>query len=123
MALEMVSTGIIQVLRIQEKVDKSSLHLGYPVYFLTILGIWKLWGAAVILTPKYALLKEWAYAGFFFARSGAIISHMAGKEDLKELFGATLLSILTLISWYFRPKDRKLVFTEKALLEPRVLVQ
>jgi uncharacterized membrane protein YphA (DoxX/SURF4 family) len=38
-------------------------HLGYPVYILTILGVWKLLGAVVIVVPGLPRLKEWAYAG------------------------------------------------------------
>src|SRR2546429_456456 len=37
--------------------------------------IWKIFGVVALLAPKFPLLKEWAYAGFFFAMSGAIFSH------------------------------------------------
>jgi uncharacterized membrane protein YphA (DoxX/SURF4 family) len=52
-------------------------HLGYPVYLLTLLAAWKIFGVVAILIPKFPLLKEWAYAGFFFIMSGAIFSHIA----------------------------------------------
>ena len=84
-------------------------HLGYPVYFLTILGVWKILGVIAILIPKFPLLKEWAYAGFFFTMSGAVISHLIVGDDAKEIFGPTLLLILTVVSWYFRPADRKII--------------
>ena len=74
--LGMVSTGIVQLLKAKEEVDMIT-HLGYPVYFLTILGVWKILGVIAVLIPKFPLLKEWAYAGFFFAMSGAIFSHIA----------------------------------------------
>src|ERR1041385_1672335 len=38
-------------------------HLGYPAYFLVILGIWKVLGATTIIAPGLPRLKEWAYAG------------------------------------------------------------
>jgi hypothetical protein len=82
-------------------------HLGYPVYFLTILGAWKILGVIAILIPKFTLLKEWAYAGFFFMMSGAIISHIA-VGTVNELFPSLLLLALTLVSWYCRPEDRKI---------------
>lgn len=107
LALGMASTAIVQILQIKEEVDMMS-HLGYPLYFLPLLGIWKLLGVIAILIPKFALLKEWAYAGFFLAMSGAVISHLAHKEYGIELFGPTLLLVLTIISWYFRPADRKM---------------
>lgn len=84
-------------------------HLGYPAYFLTILGIWKMLGVVVVLIPKFPQLKEWAYAGFFFAMSGAIFSHIAVGDPIKAIFPALLLLILTALSWYFRPENRKIV--------------
>ena len=84
-------------------------HLGYPIYFLTILGIWKILGVVAVLIPKFPLLKEWAYAGFFFAMSGAVFSHIALGDSVNEIFPSLLLLILTLVSWYFRPADRKII--------------
>ena len=109
LALGMVSTGIVQLIKMKEEVDKTSLHLGYPVYFLTIIGIWKLLGSVAILLPKTGLLKEWAYAGFFFLMTGAIISHFAVGDGALEYFGPTLLLVLTFLSWYFRPVERKVI--------------
>ncbi|RDC58221.1 DoxX family protein [Pedobacter chinensis] len=107
LALGMTSTGIVQLLKIKEEVDKTSLGLGYPGYFLTIIGVWKILGVIAVLIPKLPLLKEWAYAGFFFAMSGAILSHLAVGDKAVELFGPTLLLTLTVVSWYFRPAERK----------------
>lgn len=106
LALGMLSTGIVQIIKLQEEADMMT-HLGYPIYFLTILGIWKILGVVAVLIPKFPLLKEWAYAGFFFAMSGAIFSHAAVGDSGVDFFGPTLLLILTLVSWYFRPADRK----------------
>lgn len=65
LSLGMLSTGIVQLIQMEEEVDMME-DLGYPVYLLSILGIWKILGVAAILLPKYPLVKEWAYAGFFF---------------------------------------------------------
>lgn len=108
LALGMVSTAIVQLMKMKEEVDKTSVNLGYPAYFLTIIGVWKLLGVVAILIPKYPLLKEWAYAGFFFAMSGAIFSHLAVGDGPKDFFGPTLLLILTIVSWNFRPVDRRI---------------
>lgn len=107
LALGMVSTGIVQLIRMQEEVDVIT-NLGYPVYILTILGVWKMLGVVTVLVPKFPLLKEWAYAGFFFAMSGAAFSHLVVGDGAKELFGPTLLLVLTAVSWHFRPADRKI---------------
>lgn len=107
LALGMLSTGIVQLIKMKEEVDMMT-HLGYPVYLLTLLAIWKVLGVAAILIPKFALLKEWAYAGFFFVMSGAVFSHLAVGDDAATLFGPTLLLVLTAVSWHFRPADRKM---------------
>jgi uncharacterized membrane protein YphA (DoxX/SURF4 family) len=108
LALGMLSTGIVQLIKPAEEVVKIT-HLGYPAYLLTILGVWKILGVAAVLMPKFPRLKEWAYAGFFFAMSGAAISHIAKGDSLSEIFPSLLLLALTLVSWYFRPADRKTV--------------
>jgi uncharacterized membrane protein YphA (DoxX/SURF4 family) len=108
LALGMFSTGLVQIIKLREEVEMMA-KLGYPAYFLTLLGIWKILGVIAVLIPKFPIVKEWAYAGFFFAMSGAIFSHLAMGDGAKELFGPVLLLILTIISWYFRPDDRKTV--------------
>ncbi|MDR6562362.1 MULTISPECIES: DoxX family protein [unclassified Arcicella] len=110
LVLGMLSTGGVQLLKMKEEVDAIT-HLGYPIYFLTILGVWKLLGVIAVLIPKFALLKEWTYAGFFFAMSGAILSHIALKDAVNEIFPSTLLLVLTIVSWYFRPANRKIIPT------------
>lgn len=108
LSLGMVSTGIVQLIKMEEEVDVIT-NLGYPVYILTILGVWKMLGVVAVLIPKFPLLKEWAYAGFFFLMSGAIFSHLVNGDEVIELFGPSLLLILTGASWYFRPADRKII--------------
>ena len=108
LALGMVSTGIVQLLKVKEEAAMMA-HLGYPGYFLTIIGVWKILGVVTVLIPKFPLLKEWAYAGFFFVMSGAVLSHLAADDGAKEFFGPVLLLILMVVSWYFRPADRKII--------------
>lgn len=108
LSLGMVATGIVQLIKMKEEADKMAL-LGYPLYLLTLLAIWKMLGVITVLVPKFPVLKEWAYAGFFFAMSGAVFSHIASGSAPAELFGPMLLIILTFVSWYFRPADRKII--------------
>jgi uncharacterized membrane protein YphA (DoxX/SURF4 family) len=108
LALGMTSTGVVQLIKMKEEVVMMN-HLGYPIYFLTLLGIWKILGVIAILIPKFPLLKEWAYAGFFFAMSGAIFSHFASGDEALAFFGPILLLILTVVSWYLRPLERKVI--------------
>jgi uncharacterized membrane protein len=109
LALGMLQSGIFAVLRTKEWVDLVT-GLGYPVYFLTILGTWKILGVIAILVPRFKLLKEWAYAGFFFAMTGAIASHLAvGDHSVKGLIGPFFQIVFIVLSWYFRPADRKII--------------
>lgn len=112
LSLGMVSSGIVQLLNMKEEVE-FILRLGYPVYFITILGICKILGVVILLIPKFPLLKEWAYAGFFFAMSGAVYSHVAMGSPAKEVFPPLLLLVLTVVSWYFRPAERKLILVNQ----------
>ena len=120
LASGMLSTGVVQLLKMKAEGAVAPpgadgiTHLGYPIYFLTIIGIWKILGVVAVLVPKFPLVKEWAYAGFFFAMSGAIFSHIAVGDPLKEIFPSLLLLVLTVVSWYFRPADRKISFNRKA---------
>lgn len=107
LSLGMLSTGVVQLIKMKEEADMFT-RLGYPSYLLTLIGVWKILGVAVLLIPKLPLLKEWAYAGFVFVMSGAIVSHLAVNDAAKELFGPALLLVLTAVSWYFRPADRKM---------------
>lgn len=108
LALGMLSTGIVQLLKPEEEIARIT-HLGYPVYFLTILGVWKILGVVAVLIPEFPRLKEWAYAGFFFAMSGALFSHLASGDSASEIFPSLLLLILIAASWYFRPANRKII--------------
>ena len=83
-------------------------HLGYPRYFLPLIGTWKILGALVILVPGFLLVKEWAYAGLFFAMTGAVVSHLANGDTLPQFIASLVFAVLTVLSWYLRPDDRKL---------------
>lgn len=109
LAIGMFQSGLFAVLKTKQWVDLIT-SLGYPVYFLYILGTWKILGVIAILVPKFKLLKEWAYAGFFFAMTGAFISHLACADyNIKGLMGPFFQTVFVVVSWYFRPADRKIV--------------
>jgi hypothetical protein len=85
------------------------VHLGFPIYLLTIIGLWKIFAVVAILVPKYLLLKEWAYAGLFFLLSGGVVSHFASGDGILEALPVFMFMCLTVISWYLRPVDRRLI--------------
>jgi hypothetical protein len=116
LSLGMLSTGAVQLFKVKGDGPGSAdsmTHLGYPLYFVTILGICKILGVVALLIPKFPLLKEWAYAGFFFMMSGAVFTHIAADNSMSEMFPSLLLLILTAVSWYFRPADRKLILVNQ----------
>jgi len=106
LAIAMTAGGTQQMLQVGGY-NKIVTSLGYPLYLLSIIGVWKILGVITILIPKFPILKEWAYAGFFFAMSGAAISHMAVGQSFTEAMPSIFLLLITVLSWYFRPIDRK----------------
>ena len=116
LSLGMLSTGAVQLFKLEGNGPgslSSMAQLGYPAYFVTLLGVAKILGVVVLLIPKYPLLKEWTYAGFFFMMAGAVFTHIAAANSLSEIFPSLLLLILIVISWYFRPVDRKLILANQ----------
>lgn len=108
LSLGFLSSGIVQLLKVDSEIE-FIINMGYPIYFLPLLGVWKVLGVIAVLIPKFPLVKEWAYAGFFFTMSGAIYSHMALSHTISEIAPPLLLLVLTAISWYLRPTNRKLI--------------
>lgn len=93
-------------------------ELGYPVYFVTVLGVWKVLGGLALLAPRLPLLKEWAYAGIAFDLTGAACSHAAvGHPAVKVIVPLVLLGIAA-ASWALRPASRRLGGMRLAQAEP-----
>ncbi|WP_314171810.1 DoxX family protein [Streptomyces winkii] len=104
---ELVVGGAWDVLRVPQ-VSGVVGHLGYPPYFLVILGVWKLLGAAALLAPRFPVLKEWAYAGVVFADTGAVASHLVVGYGTGEVAFLVVLTALTALSWSLRPPSRRI---------------
>lgn len=108
-AFFMGSGGVAQVARVQGTVDGFVHILGYPLYFVTILGVWKVLGAIAILVPRFPRLKEWAYAGIFFDLTGAAAS--TAGVGVYGAYGFHILAPLVIaglavVSWALRPQSR-----------------
>jgi hypothetical protein len=102
------SGGLAQALLVKGVVQGFK-PLGYPVYFISLIGVWKVLGVIALLIPKFPLVKEWAYAGIFFTMTGAVISHIASNDVSVQIAAPLLLAVLTVVSWYLRPADRKIM--------------
>jgi uncharacterized membrane protein len=109
LAFGMFSSGLAQIIHAKYMVD-IIVPLGYPLYFMYIIGTWKILGVVTILIPRFTLLKECAYAGFFFLMTGAFISHLASCDSsIKALIGPFMQTVFIILSWYFRPANRKII--------------
>jgi len=106
-AFAFVSGGIAYVMRVPQVVEGVS-HLGYPIHFVVLLGIWKILGGLVILAPRLPRLKEWAYAGMIFDLTGAPVAHSAANDDVRHIVTPLVLCVIVLASWALRPESRKL---------------
>ena len=116
LAIGIFSSALQQLFKTDAMVEIIK-PLGYPIYFMYILGVWKILGVIAILIPQFKLLKEWAYAGFFFVMTGALISHIAvGDFGVKAILGPLFQTVFIILSWYFRPENRKLIIKNKNLL-------
>jgi uncharacterized membrane protein YphA (DoxX/SURF4 family) len=104
----------LRVSQVREVVER----LGYPSYFLLILGVWKLLGAVALLSPRLPRLKEWAYAGVVFVDTGAIVSHLWTGYGDGEVVILTILLALTAASWTLRPPTRRLCSGEQGSGQP-----
>lgn len=104
--------GTLHLLQAQQPVEMAA-HLGYPSYFLYIIGTWKLLGAIVTVIPGVPRLKEWAYAGFFFLLTGACASHLLAGDPLVaaspyQAAPPLFFLLMVMASWALRPASRRL---------------
>lgn len=95
----MLLGGVAQVLGARWNID-GMRQLGYPIYFVHLLGVWKLLGVIALLVPGFSKLKEWTYAGFFFVLTGAVISHLASGNGLQEIILPFVFVMVTVVSWW-----------------------
>ena len=109
-AVSIGSGGAAQVAHVQQNVDGFVRVLGYPLYFVTILGVWKVLGAITILVPRFPRLKEWAYAGIFFDLTGAAATWAAvgGPGEAFHILAPLIIAGFAVTSWALRPESRKI---------------
>jgi len=111
----MFSGAIAQLVHFRPNVEGMQ-RLGYPLYMLSIIAPWKLLGVVALLMPGATVVKEWAYAGFFFLLTGAVLSHIAAGDRFLQYLGPLTFLILTVISWFLRPASRRLAATVTRVL-------
>jgi uncharacterized membrane protein YphA (DoxX/SURF4 family) len=102
-----LSGGVADLVR-PAPVVEGMTHLGYPVYFMLILGVWKVLGGIAVLVPRFPRLKEWAYAGMLFDLTGAAASHASVGDPVAKVVTPLLLLVIVVASWALRPEGRRL---------------
>jgi len=107
-AFVFLSGGVADVVQPSFVMDGMT-HLGYPAYFVAILGVWKVLGGLAVLAPRLPRLKEWAYAGMTFDLSGAAASHAAVGDPAGKIVVPLVLLGVVIASWALRPESRRLV--------------
>lgn len=105
--LVFAGTGIGNLFR-HEHIATDMEVMGYPPYFMAILGTWKVLGALTVAVPGVARLKEWAYAGMVFDLTGAAISRGVSGFGVRHLIPPLVVCVLVLASWALRPPSRRL---------------
>ncbi|HSU39738.1 MAG TPA: DoxX family protein [Polyangiaceae bacterium] len=98
--------GILWTLHAQPFI-RIMLRLGYPEYFMSILGPAYLAAGVVLVVPRTPQLKEWAYAGLVFNYVGAVASHLAVGDSVASVLVPCVLLVLALVSWALRPTARR----------------
>lgn len=112
-AFSYITGGAVDVARPDFAVEEIT-NLGYPVYFMVILGVWKMLGGIVVLLPKTPLLKEWAYFGMFLNLTSAAISHIVIGDPPGETALPLVILAIVATSWALRPKNRTLIAANDA---------
>lgn len=107
-ALVFLAGGLGHLFQI-ESIASSMAKLGYPAYLMTILGVAKLAGVAVLLLPGLPRLKEWAYAGFAIDLVGAVASHAFVGDPIVETLSPVAVFALGAASYALRPAELRLV--------------
>ena len=105
LTLGLLGGGATELARYAPTVE-GILRLGYPVYFLTIIAVWKVLGGVALFVPGFPRLKEWAYAGVFFNMTGAAISHAVCHDAAWHIFVTLGFAALSVASWATRPPSR-----------------
>jgi hypothetical protein len=105
-AVIMTASGVLAIFHVPAFM-KALAHLGYPAYFSNLLGLGKLIGVYVLLAPRLAKLKEWAYVAFSITVLSACYSHYNAGDGWMAL--EPLITFIALIvSYSTRPADRAL---------------
>jgi len=104
LAFVLLSSGVAEMMHFSGNVEGIVHGLGYPMYFLSIQGAWKILGGIALLVPGFAVLKEWAYAGIVFNMTGAAASSAFCGYGGMHLVAPLIIAGIAVLSWFLRPR-------------------
>ena len=107
LATECIVGGVLGIVRYRPYAGFLQ-HLGYPIYFMTIIGVWYMLAGLALLAPRFPRIKEWAYAGLVINYAGAAASHLAMGDGVGALVAPAIFTSFTVTSWALRPPVRRL---------------
>lgn len=77
-----------------EMIQSYFPSLGFPAWLVIPLAIVKILGVIAILTDASSLLREWAYAGFFFDVVMATSAHLHAQDDSHAMAAVGIVLVL-----------------------------
>lgn len=93
-------------------VVEGVLQLGFPLYFIQLLGVWKVLGGVAIVVPGFPRLKEWAYAGMLFDLTAAAVANATMGASMGAEWwhvpAPLMVGAVVIGSWALRPRSRRL---------------
>ena len=110
-----IATGLLTLLMLfsvsmyffkHDDIVGAFTNFGYPPYLIYPYAVAKLLGLFAIWNPNFKALKEWAYAGFFFAFILAFFAHVMIGDG--EQMGAVLAFVFLIISYIFNKRINKI---------------
>ncbi len=97
-----LTQGLMPVLTTNVNDTKDAMsHLGYPIYFVFMLAIFKLLGGIALIVPQIPhRIKEWAYAGFAIDFIAAFVS-ITIIDGMNTITLFPLVALIILITSYW----------------------
>jgi hypothetical protein len=103
-AAMMLLSSIPNIISVPDAVELVVKHLGYPAYFLPMIGVAKLAGAIAIIVPGFPRIKEWAYAGLIYDLTAAIYSAISVGDPVSQWLPIIVPIILLASSYIYHHK-------------------
>lgn len=93
-----VGPGAVQYFIDPDKFGGFFETLGFPMWVMYVLGVFKILGILVLLFVRWGSLKEWAYAGFMFNFLLALGAYLA--QDQGKGWGLVILLVVLFLNYF-----------------------